>query len=89
MENVPEIMFRWCLTYDAVYIYIIPLVMTFTLTRKNTDQAYTELMKLKFNMHVSTIDEDLYGYQKSCFQFVRKKILAFNMLKKNAWFSGK
>ena len=65
-------------------IYIIPLVMNLTLTRKNTDQAYTKLMKVMFNMHVSTIDEDLYGYQKqkAALNLSEKKILAFNMLKK-------
>ena len=31
MKNVFEIMFRWCLTYDAVYIYIngqCPIIKT-------------------------------------------------------------
>ena len=47
--------------------------MTFTVTRKNTEQAHTELMKLKFNMHVSTIDEDLYGYKKKLLSICPKK----------------
>ena len=39
----------------SVYIYIISLVVTFISIVK------TILMKLKFNMHVSSIDDDLYG----------------------------
>ena len=57
--------------------------MTFILTVKNTDQVYTNLMKLKFNMHVLTIEDDLYSYLKQvAFTLSEKNILAFNLLKK-------
>ena len=57
---------------------------------KNTDQAYIKLMKLKFNMHVLRIEDDLYGYpKKTCFHFVRKKYLVFQPAEKIPWFSGR
>ena len=62
------------------------------MTLKNTDQASAKLIRLKCNMLVLTIQDDLvglYGYkkqqqqqQKTCFHFVQKLILALNLLKK-------
>ena len=56
-SRVSSIVFntRYCIStvYIVLYIYsLISVVVTFILTVKNTNQAYTKLMKLKFKMHV-------------------------------------
>ena len=41
-------------------------------------------MKLKFNMHLVTIEDDIYGSQKKpAFTLSENNIPAFNLLKKN------
>ena len=75
--------------------YLSSLHLTFIETVKNTEHAYTKLMKRKFNMHLLWIEDDLlvyiYDYQKtSLLSLCLKKIfLAFNLLEKMTWFSGR
>ena len=57
------------------------------MTLKNTDYASAKLIRLKFNMLVLTIQDDLvglYGYQKNKLAFTLSKniILALNLLKR-------
>ena len=74
----------------SIYLLFTSLVMAL----KNTDQASAELIRLKFNMLVLTIQDDLVGL----YSYPRKK-LAFTLSKKNylgskptekiTWFSGR
>ena len=49
-------------TYSVYYIHYL-CSCDFILTVKNLDQTYTKLMRLKFNMLVLMIDDDLHGYE--------------------------
>ena len=66
------------------------------MTMKNTDQASAKLIRLKFNMLVLTIQDDLvglYGYQKNnnnnLLSLIQKKNLSFKPTEKITWFSGR
>ena len=67
------------------------------MTLKNTDQASAKLIKLKVNMLVLTIQDDLvglYGYQKTTtknnlLHFVQKNYLGFKPTETITWFSGR
>ena len=57
------------------------------MTLKNIDQASAILIRLKFNMLVLAIQDDLvglYGYKKKQLDFTlaKKNIIALNLLKK-------
>ena len=66
------------------------------MTLKNTNQASAKLIRLKFNMLVLTIQDDLvglYGYQKkkqkkNLLSFCQINNLGFKPTEKITWFSG-
>ena len=63
------------------------------MTLKNTDQASAKLIRLKFNMLVLTIQDNLvglYGYQKKiAFTLFKKDHLGFKPTEKVTWFSDR
>ena len=76
------------LTFGLIKVYTRIYVTSLVMTLKNTDQASAKLIRLKFNMLVLTIQDDLvglYGYQKNKQKKTTQKQLAFTLSKKISW----